>query len=430
MSANSPGAGTPTGSVTVSDGGSQSCVATLSGGTGSCEITETAAGPYAFSAGYGGDDNDGVSSTSSSLPVEVAQDATTTAITNTTSTYVVGQPITVNVSVGANAPGAGTPTGSVTVSDDGSQSCVATLSGGTGSCEITEASAGPYAFSASYGGDANDAASSTSTPFDITVSGDATTTAITSTTSNPVVGQPITINVSVETNAPGAGTPTGSVTVSDGGSQSCIASLSDAVGSCEVTEPAAGSYNFSATYGGDSNDSSSSTSSTSSVTVGQDSTVTSITQTTSSPVVGEPITIDVNVGSNSPGAGTPTGSVTVSDGGSQSCVANLSGGNGSCEITETAARLYGFTASYTGDDNDLSSGTASSSDVTVGQDATTTTITNTVSGFVVGEPITIHVSVAADSPGSGTPTGSVTVSDGGSQSCIDPWRPAPYGTWP
>jgi len=418
VSANSPGSGTPTGSVTVSDGGSQSCVASLSDGAGSCDITETAVGPYGFSASYGGDDNNAVSSTTSSLPVDVAQDDTTTAVTNTNSTFVVGQPITVDVSVGANSPGAGTPTGSVTVSDGESQSCIASLSDGAGSCDITESTAGPYAFSASYTGDDNDAVSSTSTPFGITVSGDATTTAITSTTSNPVVGQPITIDVSVGANSPGAGTPTGSVTVSDGGTQSCIASLSDGAGSCEITESVASSYSFSATYGGDPNDSSSSTSSTSSVTVGQDSSATSITQTTSSPVVGQPITIDVSVGATSPGTGTPTGSVTVSDGASQSCVASLTAGTGSCQVTETAPGPFNFTASYGGDANDFSSSTASSTDVTVGQDATTTTITNTVSGFVVGQPITIDVSVGADSPGSGTPTASVTVSDGAGQSCI------------
>jgi hypothetical protein len=418
VSANSPGAGTPTGSATVSDGGSLSCVASLSDGAGSCEITETAAGPYEFTASYGGDDNDAISSTTSTLPVDVAQDDTTTAITNTTSTFVVGQPITVDVSVGANSPGSGTPTGSVTVSDGGSQSCVASLSDGAGSCEITETAAGPYSLTASYGGDDNNAISSTSTPFDITVSGDATTTAITNTTSNPVVGQPITVDVSVGADSPGAGTPTGSVTVSDGGSQSCVASLSDGAGSCEVTETVASSYSFSATYGGDSNDSSSATSSSSSVVVGQDSSASSITETTPNPVVGQPITVDVSVGANSPGAGTPTGSVTVSDGGSQSCVASLSDGAGSCEITETAPGPYGFSASYGGDANYTSSSTSSNTDVTVGQDATATAVTNTASGFVVGEPITVDVSVGANTPGEGTPTGSVTVSDGASHSCV------------
>ena len=56
--------------------------------------------------------------------------------------------------VGAHAPGSGTPTGTVTVSD-GKRSCIADLTGGIGSCRITEPATGHYELTATYGGDGN-----------------------------------------------------------------------------------------------------------------------------------------------------------------------------------------------------------------------------------------------------------------------------------
>jgi hypothetical protein len=406
--------------VTVSDGGSGTCVATLSGGTGSCAITETAVGPYSFTATYGGSVPDYASSNSSSVGVTVGQDSTTTSIIGTTPAIpVVGEPIVVSVGVAANSPGSGEPTGSVTVSD-GTQHCVVTLIAAAGSCPLTETAAGPYSFTASYGDDVNDLTSSTATGSPVSVGAASTATSILSATSS-VAGQPITVSVHVGANAPGAGTPTGTVTVSDGGVQSCPVTLSEGSGSCQITEPAAGSYSLSASYAGVSDFSGSTTSSAFKVTVGQASSTVTLTVPTGSPVVGQPMTFGVTVAAESPGAGTPTRTVTVSDGGAESCVATLLAGSGSCPITEAAASSYTFTASYSGDSNFLSSNTPGSS-ITVAPDPTTTTITSIPATAVVGQPISVGVSVLANTPGGGFPTGTVTVSDG-TKTC-----PATLGT--
>jgi hypothetical protein len=50
------------------------------------------------------------------------------------------------------ASDAGTPTGSVTVSDDEGHSCPGDLADGSGSCSIAFASAGDHTLSASYPG--------------------------------------------------------------------------------------------------------------------------------------------------------------------------------------------------------------------------------------------------------------------------------------
>ena len=229
--------------------------------------------------------------------------ATTTTITGMASTFVAGDPISVNVSVAADPPGGGTPTGTVTVSDGGSQTCPVTLAGGTGSCSITEATPGPFSFTATYSGDANFASSGTAAGFEVTVGGESSTTTITGTTTGPVVGQPITVNFGVT----GSGTPTGTVTVSDGGTQTCSATLVGGAGSCSITETAAGAYSFTATYSGDTNFASSVTSTGSPVTVGQAATTTGITSPTPSPVVGQPITSTSPSGPTRRAGGTPTG---------------------------------------------------------------------------------------------------------------------------
>ena len=214
--------------------------------------------------------------------------------------WPAGHP-TVQVTGEFSSSGDPAPTGTVTVSD-GTRSCQAPLSGGngvaTGSCQITEQAPGAYSFTASYPGDANFDSSQTPSPATVTVGQAPSSTSITSTTSNPVAGQPVTATMQVtrEFTSSGDPAPTGTVTVSDG-ARSCQASLSGgdgiATGSCQITEQAPGTYSFTASYPGDPNFDFSQTTSPATVTVGQAPSSTSITSTTSSPVVGQPVTATV-----------------------------------------------------------------------------------------------------------------------------------------
>jgi FtsP/CotA-like multicopper oxidase with cupredoxin domain len=70
---------------------------------------------------------------------------------------VAGQPVTMSVRVATTVPlstGMAGPSGTVTVSGGG-QSCVATLTGGAGSCSLSFPTAGAIAVTAAYAGDAN-----------------------------------------------------------------------------------------------------------------------------------------------------------------------------------------------------------------------------------------------------------------------------------
>ncbi|MGB8196738.1 MAG: Ig-like domain repeat protein [Acidimicrobiales bacterium] len=290
------GPGTPTGSVTISDGDGHSCVTPLDvNGEGSCDITETAPGFYTFNAVYGGDSSfeqsqtvntDSSNNGSGELVSNAALTDTTTTITSLVGD-TLGQPITVSVAV-APVSGPGSPTGSITISDGDGDTCVATLSSGTASCQITETTPGLYTFNAVYGGDSNFNGSQTSntsssnngsseTLSNPVVSLTDTTTTITG-LSGDTVGQPTTVTVHVAPTS-GTGSPTGSVTISDGDGHTCVATVGiNGTASCQITETTPGTYTFNAVYGGDSNFNGSQTSNTASSNNGSTETIPKLTQ--------------------------------------------------------------------------------------------------------------------------------------------------------
>jgi hypothetical protein len=336
VAANAPGAGTPIGNVTVSDG-TNSCTGTVA--AGSCSLTFTSAGAKTLTATYAGDSNfNGSTSAGASHQVDKA-DTTTTITSDTPDPSVVGQSVTVNYSVAVSAPGTGTPTGNVTVSD-GTDSCTGTVA--AGSCSITLTTSGARALVATYAGDSN-FNGSTSASVSHTVSAPTTTTTITNDTPDPsVVGQAVTVSYSVTASG---GTPTGNVTVSDG-TNSCTGTV--AAGSCSLTFTSAGAKTLTATYAGDSNFSGS-TSASVSHQVDKADTTTTITSDTPDPsTVGQAVTVSYTVVANAPGAGTPTGNVTVSDG-TDSCTGTVAAGQ--CTITFTSAGPKTLTATYSGDSN-------------------------------------------------------------------------------
>ncbi len=391
--------GTPTGNVTVSDG-TASCDGTVA--AGGCTLTPTTVGAKTLTASYAGDGNfTGSSSAGVSHTVNAA--STTTAITaDTPDPSSLGQAVTFTFTVAANSPGSGTPTGTVTVGD-GVQSCNAIVA--VGSCSIAFNSAGGRTVTATYAGDGNFAASiSAGEPHTVSAAG--TTTTITADTPDPsVVGEAISVSFTVTSTE---GTPTGNVTVSDG-TVNCVGTV--AAGSCTLTSTTAGAKIVTATYAGDGNFAAS-TSAGVAHTVNAAGTTTTITADTPDPsVVGEGIPVTFTVTSS---GGTPTGTVTVSDG-AANCVGTVAAG--SCTLTPTTAGAKTVTATYAGDGN-FAASTSTGVPHTVNAAGTTTTITaDTPDPSTVGQSYTVSYGVAVTVPGSGTPTGTVTVSDG-SVSCV------------
>lgn len=335
-----PGAGTPSGDVTVSDG-TASCTGTVA--AGSCLIAFSSDGAKSLTATYVGDSNFNGSASSPATAHTVNKAATTTTISSDLpDPSVVGQSVTVSYTVTSTA--SGTPTGDVTVSD-GSVSCTGTVA--AGSCSLTFTSAGAKSLTATYGGDANFAGSASTPATAHTVNKAGATTTIASDLPDPsVVGEAVAVAYTVVANAPGAGTPTGNVTVSDG-TVSCTGTV--AAGSCSLTFTTTGAKSLTATYAGDSNFNGSASTPATAHTVNKADTTTTITGDLPDPsVVGQVITVTFSVSVNAPGAGTPTGSVTVGDG-TVSCTGAVTGGSGACALTFTSVGAKSLTAAYTGD---------------------------------------------------------------------------------
>jgi large repetitive protein len=428
----SPGAGVPapSGDVVVTDG-THSCQAALSGSngvsTGSCSLTEDSAGGYSITAGYPGDANFGSSQTSSATAVTVGPAPSATTITSATAGPVTGQPVTIAVQVAGKYPGAGVaaPSGTVTVTD-GTRTCQASLSGSngtaTGSCQITEDAAGSYSLTASYPGDSNFGASTTSPATTLTVGPAPSKTTITSATSS-VAGQPITVEVRTAGEYTGSGivAPSGTVTVT-GGTGSCRAALSGSggvsTGSCQLTEASSGSYTLTAGYPGDANFGSS-TSPAFPVTVAKATTKTGLTLSAATVTFGNDKTLKLTATVTPQYTGTPAGTVTITAGTATLCVAKLSAGTGSCtpaSATSLGAGSHTLTAAYSGDSNFDSSTAAKTVKIT--KATTTTGLTLSAATVTFGNDKTLKLTATVTPQYSGTPAGTVTITAGTITLCV------------
>lgn len=142
----------PTGTVDITggDGATPSCQITLNAsGTGSCSITFGTSGVKIITANYTGDADHQSSSDSKGHTVQLAE-TVTTITAHSPDPSVVNQNVTVSVTV---TGGVGAPTGTVNVDAGGSVNCSITLSGGTGSCNISFNNTGVKTITASYNGD-------------------------------------------------------------------------------------------------------------------------------------------------------------------------------------------------------------------------------------------------------------------------------------
>jgi hypothetical protein len=133
-------------------------------------------------------------------------------------------------------------------------------------------------------------------------------------------------------------------------------------------------------------------------------------------VTGQVVTTTYSVVAQA-GGGTHTGSVTVSDCARTSC--SVRGAAGSCTLTFPTAGARSLTASSGGDAN-FASGVSAIRAHQVNKASTSTQLSDDApepSAF--GEPVIFTFSVTANAPGSGTPTGLVTVSGNGASCQAD-----------
>ncbi len=402
--------------------------------TATLTISTLGAGGFNISAHYnGGGGFNASTSATQGMSVSKASSSVTVTATTPAASAVYGQSVTFNVTVAAVAPGGGSPTGTVTVSQGASTVCTFSLTGttnGAGSCAgavpFTPSASVP--FTASYAGDTNFLASSSSITRTINQASSSTTISSTAPSGTATYGQSTTFQVNVAAVSPGSGVATGNVTVSQGGTTICTFTLVHAnfgQGSCtgNVLVTPGTLLTFTASYAGDANFAASS--GTIAKTVLKASSTTTISSMSPSGAIpyGQSTTFNVLVAPVAPGSGGPTGAVTITVGPTTICsftLASSDGGSGSCTAAVLVTPGVGltFTATYAGDSDFAgSSGTATQTITTASTSMPTFTATPSTSPYGAESSVVFAASVSATDPAAGTPSGTVTVKQGALTLC-------------
>src|SRR5579863_4158062 len=235
------GTGTPTGTVTFFDGVNHT-TKTLSGGKAMLNATEPA-GTHPISATYNGDSNYN-GSTSPTVQQTVNKATTTTVLTSTPNPSTYNQTVTFTAAVTGQY--GGSVTGTVVFTFGSAQLCSISIAGGTASCPYSALPVGSDTVTASYGGDANNLASSGS---EIQIVNPIATTTTLITSPNPSgYLQQVTFTATVSPVPDG-----GSVSVQYGSQALCSITLASGSGSCPYSNLPVGNDSITASYSGDTN---------------------------------------------------------------------------------------------------------------------------------------------------------------------------------
>ena len=386
---------------------------------------------HAIKAVYSGDGN--FSTSTGSTTQAVNQAATTTTVSAAPAPSVFGQGVTFTATVSVNAPGTAvnaSPTGTVTFYDGANQigqAVPVSTSGGVTTATLSWAAlsvSASHAIKAVYSGDGNFSTSTGSTTQAVNQA--ATTTTVSAAPAPSVFGQGVTFTATVSVNAPGTAvnaSPTGTVTFYDGAqpnrSGGHSVSTSGGVTTATLTWAAlsvAASHAIKAVYSGDGNFSTSTGSTTQAVQRGPPHH--DRLRRACPSVFGQARDLHGHgqcQHARSTINASPTGTVTFYDGANQigqAVSVSTSGGVTTATLSWAALSVsagHAIKAVYSGDGN-FSTSTGSTTQ-TVNQDATTTTASASANTDAFGQTLTFTAIVAANAPGSGTPTGSVDFFD-------------------
>lgn len=354
----------------------------------------------------------GLEETSEFAPVSTPRVLTQTEITALTpATVAVGESFQAAVSVTSADP-AFNAGGNVQIQMPGAGSCLAALSGGIGSCTLTAQTAGSAAVTASYLGTPNFAESDASSSYTITPA--VSSTAILADTPDPsTYGDQITVQLTVSA---AVGTPGGSVSVSDGQGGQCLAVLNAGAGTCTLTPAAGGTLLLTANYAG-SNDYQPSSDSEPHQVNPVASSLNLVSDTPDPSVYGQAVAVSADLSSS---VGVPAGPIVISDGAGASCL--ISGANGSCNLLPANAGTITLRADFAGTATHLASSASGShlveraaTVISAGTPFPPAFPTQIPRQFA---PLRVPVSLLVQAPGSGAPSGTITVQNtAGIESC-------------
>jgi hypothetical protein len=418
LSAVSPGAGTPTGTVSLTEGSATLAPnLPLTSGVATFSTTGLSAGSHTIAASYSGDGNFLPSSDDDSAVPQVVNPAgTSIAVTSSPGPSFFGQTTTFTAVVSPTAPAGGIPTGSMSFTE-GSTTLVSSvlLAGGVATFSTTALAVGSHTITASYSGDGNFQTSmgdDSSAPQQVNVA--SSTVAVASSPNPSLHGQAVVFTATVSAAPPGAGTPTGTVTFNEGSTVLAAgAPLSGGQATITLSTLTSGSHTITAVYGGDGNFIGSTGDDSAVPQVVQASTNTTLSSSPNSAVFGQPVTFTATVTAS--GSGTPNGAVTFQEG-TATLAASIvldAGGRATFSTSSLAVGAHSVTATFSGSGNWLASaGDDSASPQVVTQAASAVTLAPSIGPSTYGQAVTFTATVVAGAPGSGTPTGTLSFTEG------------------
>lgn len=232
---------TVTGTVTFNHGSTSLGTGQLNNGIATLTTSTLSVGSHSLTAAYEGG-NGATGSTSPAVIQMVNPVSTTTVLTSSPNPSIYRQNVTLTATVSPS-----TATGTVTFYHGNTSLGTGTLKSGVATLVLATLSLGSHSLTAAYGGDANDAASS-STPV-IQVVQNTTATILTSSPNPSVSGEKVTFTATVTPS-----TATGTVTFYHGSTVLGTGTLSGGVATYKTTTLPVGTHALTATYGGDADD--------------------------------------------------------------------------------------------------------------------------------------------------------------------------------
>ena len=417
VAAVSPGGGTPAGTVNFTvDGGAPVAVSLNGSAQAVFSTAALSVGNHSLAVDYLGNTNYNGSSTTLTGGQTVNKASSALALTASPNPSTRGQNVTFTATLSALAPGAGTPTGTVTFTIDGNAAGTQTLAGAVATLASSTLSTGAHTVTASYSGDGNFLISSGTLAGGQQVNKANSSTAVASSLNPSQYGQSVTFTATVTASAPTTDTPTGSVDfVIDGGAPQSGAL--DATGKATFTTStlSGGNHTVVANYGGDANLKTSSASLAPVQNVQPLSTTTAVNSSVNPSVFGQSVTFTAAVTVTAPGTGTPSGNANFSiDGGAPQAQPLDASGHATLSSATLAVGTHTVAVTYAGDSNFSASNSTLTPVQTVNKSATQTTLTSSANPAPQGQTLTFTATVTGAPPSTGTPTGTVDLFlDGG-----------------
>lgn len=394
------GSGTPTGSVTLKNGGTAFGSVQLTNGSGTFSTSSLPVGSLSLTASYSGDSN--FTSSSAALTQVVNAATTVTTLSSSPNPSSLNQNVTFTASVAGQY--AGSVGGTVTFTQGSNTLGTSTTTFGKATLSTSFAKVGTFPVVATYSGDANNLASSSSAVNQVV--GTISTTTVLATSGTPAfIGQTVTFTATI-TPASGAIPAAETVTFYDGAVALGTGTTANNIATLSTSTLATGTHSITAAYAGDANYQTSTSRALTQV-VSLYGTSTAVVSSVNPSTFGQSVTFTASVTATS-GSLSPTGKVYFKNNGTVVAAVAMVNGTAAYTTATLPAGSLAMSAAYSGDANFAVSSTPLTQ--VVNQATSNTGLISSVNPSSATQSVTFTATVTSQYVGA--VTGSVTFMNG------------------